>query len=80
MDDRRDQREVIASHIEALATGGHGEAMQLALRIRGRCWPGGSHDRTEPGALDWVRRWGPKGLAPAQPGCSCELGRCAMCN
>jgi hypothetical protein len=79
MDEDRD-REVILAHIQALAAGRHAGAMQLAQRIGRHCWPGGSSDRSEPGALDWVRRWGPRGVAPSQPGCSCKLGRCAVCN
>jgi hypothetical protein len=52
----------------------------MAALIRG-AWPGGIGDRLEPAALEWVRRWGPRGEAPMAIGdCSCMLGRCAVCN
>jgi hypothetical protein len=79
MDEKRD-REVVVSHIQSLTTRGWVETMQLTRRIGSGCWPGGSSDRTEPGALEWVRGWGPNGVAPPQAGCSCAQGRCALCN
>jgi hypothetical protein len=53
----------------------------MAALVRG-AWPGGIGDRSEPAALDWVRRWGPGGGDPplALSDCSCVLGRCAVCN
>ena len=45
-----------------------------------RLMPGGSADRTEPAALEWVRRWGPGRLTASPLDCSCEQGRCAVCN
>lgn len=44
------------------------------------CWPGGTADRTEPIALEWVRRWRPARAAVALPECTCASGRCAICN
>jgi hypothetical protein len=73
-----ENREAIRSHIEAARQ--PREAMQLALRIGRHCWPGGHADRTTPAALEWVRRWGPRGVKPATPDCSCAHGRCAVCN
>jgi len=73
-------REDIVSHIEALAARRPGESMQLVVRMGRHCWPGGPADRTTPAALDWVRRWGPRGVAPPTPDCSCAHGRCAVCN
>ncbi len=40
-------------------------------------WPG---DRTEPSARRWLERWRPARAAGPVPSCSCELGRCAVCN
>jgi hypothetical protein len=52
----------------------------MAALVRG-AWPGGISDRLEPTALEWVRRWGPDGTAPAYlEDCSCVAGRCAVCN
>jgi len=73
-----ENREAIRSHIEAARK--PRQSMELALRMRRHCWPGGPADRTTPVALDWVRRWGPQGVKPATPGCSCAAGRCAVCN
>jgi len=52
----------------------------LSSRLFGGCWPGGMGDRTEPGALEWVRRWGPSRLTAEPLPCSCVQGRCAVCN
>jgi len=43
-------------------------------------WPGGSRDRSEPVALEWVRRWGPRRIGALLPACSCTAGRCRVCN
>jgi hypothetical protein len=52
----------------------------MAALVRG-VWPGGIGDRLEPGALEWVRRWGPNGTAPDYLGdCSCVHGSCLVCN
>jgi hypothetical protein len=52
----------------------------MAALVRG-VWPGGVADRREPGALEWVRRWGPNGPAPEWLGdCSCVHGSCLVCN
>jgi hypothetical protein len=51
----------------------------MAALVRG-AWPGGVADRREPGAIEWLRRWGPSGTAPPFSDCSCIDGRCAVCN
>jgi len=53
---------------------------RLASRVTAFCWPGGSEDRSEPGALAWVRRWRPATAAAVLPVCSCAAGNCAVCN
>jgi hypothetical protein len=73
-------REDIVSLIETLATRKHGESMQLVLRIGRHCWPGGPADRTTPITRNWLRSWGPGGVPPSAPGCSCAHGRCGVCN
>ena len=70
----------IPEHIEAIAERSDTAAQRLATILLHRAWPGGSADRMEPGALDWVRRWGPARMAPGELSCSCAAGRCAVCN
>jgi hypothetical protein len=48
------------------------DARRLALRSPA--------DRTDPIALEWVRRWGPSRLLETPLECSCAEGRCAVCN
>ena len=57
-----------------------GAARCVIARLAVACWPGGSADRAEPGALDWVRRWHPASAGTGLPVCSCAAGRCAVCN
>lgn len=57
----------------------HAETSRLAAELHDRCWPGGA-DRTEPAALEWLRRWGPRGAQPLPLACSCSAGRCDVCN
>jgi len=76
-DDPRDRQ--IAGHIDSIATRTEHDAARLAASMIGRCWPHSS-DCTVPAALDWLRRWGPRGLAPVPPACSCAVGRCRVCN
>ena len=37
-------------------------------------------ERTVPAAREWVRRWGPARHNAALPDCSCDAGRCSVCN
>ena len=67
----------IVESIEARTTR---ESEQLSSRLRNHCWPGGVGDRSEPSALEWVRRWGPSRLMTEPLSCSCVQGRCAVCN
>ena len=55
------------------------ETERLVEMLRVWCWPGGS-DRREPGALEWVKRWGPARITATPAECSCLQGRCAVCN
>lgn len=52
----------------------------LSARLRDLCWPGGMGDRSQPSALEWVRRWGPSRLTAEPLPCSCVQGRCSVCN
>jgi hypothetical protein len=55
------------------------ETERLVSMLERWCWPGGS-DRSEPGALEWVRRWGPSRITAQPAECSCIQGRCTVCN
>jgi hypothetical protein len=70
----------VAALVEAIATRSDDDARRLTAVLGQRCWPGGASDRSERSALDWVRRWGPRRVAPALARCSCAQGRCAVCN
>jgi len=70
----------IASHIESVASRDRSETGRLVSAMLGRCWPGGTGDRTETGALEWVRRWAPRSAGAIPPACDCAAGRCLVCN
>jgi hypothetical protein len=67
----------IRAHIEAISIR---TQRDLSITLSDRSWPGGSGDRTEPGAVSWLRRWRPTGPAPLAPLCGCAKGRCLLCN
>jgi hypothetical protein len=76
-DDAR--RLLITAHIRSILARAEPDSQRLAAAMAHRCWPAGG-DRSEPGALEWVRQWGPHGLAFLPPACSCAVGRCRICN
>jgi len=55
------------------------ETERLIEMLERWCWPGGA-DRSERGALEWVKRWGPSRITAQPFECSCVHGRCAVCN
>jgi hypothetical protein len=75
-----EQPDDVRAHIELIAARTRSESEQLAEALSGRAWPGGADDRTEPGALDWLRLWRPRGPVPAPPLCGCAEGHCLLCN
>lgn len=63
--------EPIRQHLNAIA----------ARRDVGRLLGAASgDDHTQPFAREWVRRWGPVRLGTELPCCSCDAGRCTVCN
>lgn len=50
--------------LDALADG---RAARHADTMMRRCWPGGAADRSDPVALEWVRRWSPQQGCAADP-------------
>jgi len=78
--DEQSRHEHLSSLIESIATRSDSASRRLGRALLQRSWPGGAGDRTEPGALAWLRLWGPRGRPPLPPACSCPEGRCAVCN
>jgi hypothetical protein len=70
----------IASHIKAIATRTDAESHRLSALLFGKPWPGGPSDRSERGALDWLRRWRPGRPTVPAIDCACASGRCGVCN
>jgi hypothetical protein len=79
MADRSRDPQVVA-HIEAISARAELDSARLVAVMFARCWPGGAGDRTEPEALQWVRRWSPARAGVLPPACSCKTGRCRICN
>ena len=71
---------MIATTIRAIASHTETDRNRLAAAMARSCWPGGAGDRSEPVALEWVRRGGPRVTVPLAPACSCAAGRCGVCN
>ncbi len=67
----------VAALVESIdARAGH----QTDWIVRGP-WPGGTADRSDPMAAQWVRRWGPARMQRSYlDACSCVEGHCAVCN
>jgi hypothetical protein len=70
----------VLAHIESICSRADSDADRLATAMARRCWPGGTGDRTEAVALEWVRRWGPRRADLIPPPCRCAAGRCRVCN
>jgi hypothetical protein len=70
----------IGAHIASISTRAESDTERLISVLLGVCWPGGTADRREPGALEWVRRWGPRRSMQIWLACSCKVGRCQVCN
>ncbi len=68
--------EPIHDRIAALNARTPAETTRLTSRMVGAC----TLDRTEPGALGWVRRWRLERIGATLPECSCARGRCGVCN
>jgi hypothetical protein len=73
-------REELQHHIDSAAPRSGKDTERLAALIVSACWPGGSEDRTQRAALDWLRQWRPDQIAAELPACSCPTGHCVLCN
>jgi len=70
-------RALVAALI-ASAANAKAEDARLQALVRRR--EAGADDRTEPGAREWLRRWGPRPMAAPRAECACSAGRCGWCN
>jgi hypothetical protein len=70
----------IAGHIKAIATRTDAESHRLSALLFRKPWPGGAADRSEQGAIGWLRRWRPGRPAIEAIECACASGRCGLCN
>jgi hypothetical protein len=70
----------IAAHIESISSRAESDTDRLAAAMLRCCWPGGMGDRTEPVAVEWVRRWGPRRAGMVPSACCCAVGHCGVCN
>jgi hypothetical protein len=70
----------IAGHIRAIATRSDAESHRLSALLLRKPWPGGASDRSEQGALGWLRRWRPGRPSVEAIECACASGRCRVCN
>lgn len=67
-------------HIASLVAEARRGPLKAARRLEAACWPGGSADRVEPAASEWLARWHPARAAAATPVCGCSTGHCPICN
>jgi hypothetical protein len=74
------RRASLRAHVEAIGRRSAGETDRLISALLGRWWPGGAHDRMEPAAAQWVRRWRPATGGTLPPACGCAHGVCGVCN
>ena len=72
--------EELRHHLRSLSPAAVAQVRALRVQIVAGCWPGGSQDRFEPGALQWLRRWHPERAGVDFPRCACGAGRCGVCN
>jgi hypothetical protein len=70
----------LARHVEWVSARTHAETQRLTSGLVGRSWPGGHDDRSERGALDWVKRWRAHGPRLELLACECATGHCSVCN
>jgi hypothetical protein len=78
--DEQPREEFIASHVARSDARTDAEATRLVTSMLSHSWPGGSSDRTEPGALEWIRSWGPRRIGFEMLCCTCPHQGCALCN
>ena len=71
---------LVAGLLTSLSARTHAETVVLTARLRERCWPGGD-DRTDALAREWLRRRRASAPTRRRPSaCTCDSGRCRVCN
>lgn len=78
--DRPTPQHSVGEHVATIAGRTEPETDRLAEMLRAWCWPGEGTDQRVPGAVEWLRRWGPVRGSAEPLDCSCAHGRCAFCN
>jgi hypothetical protein len=72
---------LVAALVEAIDARADHQTDWIIRSLARGAWPGGTADRNDPTAAQWVRRWGPARMRQSYLGdCSCIQGRCAVCN
>jgi hypothetical protein len=75
-----DRTERVRTVVSRLRNPSRPEDERLAEAWAEQVWPGGGEDRREPGAVEWVRSWGPVRLGAAVFVCGCAERACSVCN
>jgi hypothetical protein len=70
----------ISELVEAISGRTDGESAGLSRLLVAHAWPGGTFDRTDRVASDWLSRWHPSRAAAEVVACACATGRCFVCN
>ena len=70
----------IAELVESLSARSGTDTDRLMAVMLERSWPGGTGDRTEGVAREWVKRWAPRSAGATAPVCGCRDGHCPICN
>jgi hypothetical protein len=73
-------RDELSAHVAAVSRRNDDQTQGLVAWMAAACWPGGSADRVEPVALQWVARWRVHTPGTLLTPCTCESGRCRVCN
>jgi hypothetical protein len=68
---------LVARVVAAISDRSEAEGAALAAALAAG-WS--SPDRHDPSAREWLRRWSPRPAHLPPPSCSCEAGRCVVCN
>jgi hypothetical protein len=72
--------EQLRTHVQTIAARSAAQHRGVTALVAAGLWPGGSQDRVERVALEWVRRWRPQSTDSEFASCSCPSGHCLICN
>ena len=54
------EHHLIKDIVDAIDKRTSAQSDRLIVMLTGPCWPSGHGDRLEPGAIEWVKKWGPR--------------------